>query len=174
MPDTALSIIPRLDDETPRAHAAKVAYVTAGPGRSLDKLRQQIGNRSVRYLEQWSARFDWAATARAWDDQQAAAVARDASDAYRADLEAHRKVSMDTGKVLHAVASNLLSQVNNALTSPRRIEGKDGKWYTLHGVELTSNSLAVASRAMLAALDLQAHALGVDRILTGLTDDSEQ
>ena len=60
--DTATIEIPRLPDETPRAYAARVEYLTMGAGRSLDKLRQNHGKTTATYtrqVENWSAKYGW-------------------------------------------------------------------------------------------------------------------
>jgi hypothetical protein len=168
--------IERLPEESSKAYAARVEYVTAGPQRSLDRLRQNYGKTTAytRQLEVWSARYDWAATARAWDDQQAAAAIQAAAEQYRADLEAHRKKAMDAGQGLYSVAGQLLKKLNSALASPRQIKGEDGLFYTLHGIDFNAAVLTTVSRALQTALDLEAHALGVDKLLPSLeADDSE-
>lgn len=177
MPDpttTEQPTIPRLPNERPERYAARVAYIVAGPDRSLEAVRQKIGKRSVRRLELWSSEDDWVGLARQWDDLMVNLRTRATIDAYRRDLEAHRKKAMDAGRSLFQVGAQLLSQVSTALANPRKIEGKDGKIYNLHGIDLNSASLATAARALTAALDLEAHALGVDRLLPTLeTDDHE-
>ncbi len=174
--ESQVQVVPRLEEESSRAHAMKVAYVTMGPERSLEKLRRKY-NKNTSYLRQlaeWSTQYDWAATARAWDDQQAAAAIQAAADQYRADLEAHRKKAMEAGQGLYTVAGQLLKKLNAALASPRQVEGKDGKLYTLHGIDFTAATLTTVSRALQTALDLEAHALGVDKLLPSLeADDSE-
>lgn len=170
--------IERLPEETPRAYQARVDYITAGPSRSLEKLRQQIGKGSVRYLEQWSSRFDWVECARKYDEAAAHLVTQEALEQYRADLEAHRKKASEAGQALYQVAGQLLKKVNAALATPRQIEGKDGRMYTLHGIDFNSSALGSAlstvTRSFQTALDLEAHALGVDKLLPSLeTDDSE-
>jgi hypothetical protein len=154
----------------------KVAYVTMGPDRSLEKLRQKIGKNTsyTRQLAEWSSQYDWMATARAWDDQQAAAALVHAANKYRADLEAHRKKASDAGQALYTVAGQLLKQVSAALSGPRKIKGEDGKVYTLHGIDLNANSFSVAAKAMQVALDLEAHALSIDKLLPALTNDDSE
>ena len=145
MTTTPATVIPRLADESAKAHAAKVTYVTAGTQRSLEKLRQQIGTRSVRYLELWSAAHDWGATARAWDDQQAAAVEQHARTTYIADLDDHRVRYGLTGKALHAKAVKALALLDPAtMTMPQIVA-------------------AVATAA-----DLEAHALRIGELLPRL------
>lgn len=166
--------VPRLDEESARAHAAKIAYVTMGPDRSLEKVRQKIGKNTsyTRQLAEWSSQYDWAATARAWDDQQAAAALAAAGDAYRRDLEDHRKRYGDAGKALYQVAAQVLKQLSQiAGQQPTVIEGKDGKFYKVSGLELTPATLTTAARAMTIAADLEAHALRLGDILPRLDHD---
>lgn len=169
------TIVPRLDEESARAHAAKIAYVTMGPDRSLEKTRQRLGKSAAGYtrtLEEWSTRFDWAATARAWDDQQAAAALAHAADAYRRDLEDHRKRYGDAGKALYQVAGAVLQRLNKALAQPAQtIKGADGKIYELPGIKITPELLTTAARAMTIAADLEAHALRLADILPKLDHD---
>ena len=155
--NTATIEIPRLPNESARAHAAKVAYVTAGPGRSLEKTRQLLAKDSpgyTRVLKEWSARHDWAATARAWDDQQAAEAIRRAGEAYRAQMERHRTDAMQSGQALYGVAIEMLATLRGQART----------------VEYTPAALATIARALTVALDLQAHALRLDAILPELSD----
>lgn len=169
------TIVPRLDQESARAHAAKIAYVTMGPDRSLEKTRQRLGKDSAGYtrtLEEWSTKFDWPATARAWDDQQAAAVIAAAAEVYRKELEDHRRRYGDAGKALYQVAAQVLKQLSQiAGQQPMVIEGKDGKFYKVSGLELTPATLTTAARAMTIAADLEAHALRLGDILPKLDHD---
>ncbi len=172
--ESQVHVVPRLEQESARAHAMKVAYVTMGPERSLEKIRQKYSKNAsyLRQLAEWSTQYDWAATARAWDDQQAALALADASAQYRADLEDHRKRYGDAGKALYQVAAQLLKQLSQlAGQQPRVIEGKDGKMYKIPGIELTPATLTVASRAMTIAADLEAHALRIGDILPKLDHD---
>lgn len=167
--------IERLPEESARAFRARTEYVTAGPDRSLEKTRQRLGKSAAGYtrtLEEWSSRFDWAATARAWDDQQVAFATQEAANQYRADLEDHRKRYGDAGKALYQVAAQLLTQLSKiAGQPPGIIEGKDGKFYKVPGIELTPATLTVASRAMTIAADLEAHALRIGDLLPKLDHD---
>lgn len=165
--------IPRLEGESSRAYAARVEYVTAGPQRDLRTLAQKL-DKSLTIIGRWSSHYDWVEHARRYDDTLAGMVAQEAADAYRADLEAHRKKAMEAGQGLYAVAGQLLKKLNSALASPRQVEGADGKLYTLHGIDFNAAVLTTVSRALQTALDLEAHALGVDRLLPSLeADDSE-
>lgn len=162
--------IPRLDGETPRAYAARVEYLTAGAGRSLEKLRQSIGMRSVRYLEVWSTRYRWVEHARRYDETLAGLAAQDAATKYRAELEEHRTRYAKTGKDLHAVAAALLAQLGRAVYG-QTIKGADGNTYTIPAIELTAGTITQVSRAITTAADLEAHALRIAELLPRLTTD---
>ena len=164
--------LPRHPDESARAYAARVEYVTMGPGRDLRTLAQKL-DKSLTLVGRWSSQYDWVKSAEEYDNQVAYLTVQEAAEAHRADLAAHRKKAMDAGQALYAVAGQLIKTINAALANPRRIEGKDGKVYVLHAIDITSSTFAIAARAMTTALDLEAHALGVDTVLGKLDNDSE-
>jgi hypothetical protein len=172
-----VSTIERLPDESARAFRARVEYVTMGPDRSLEKTRQRLGKSAAGYkrvLEEWSTRYDWQATAQGWDNQQAAAQSQEAADRYRADLEAHRKRASDAAQGLYTVAAQLIKAMNQALANPRKIEGKDGKMYTLHGIDLNASAYSAAVRGMQTALDIEGHALGLSELMPKLANDDSE
>lgn len=174
MPNIDAITIERLPDETPKAYQARVEYVTAGPQRSLDKLRQHYGRTAAytRQLEQWSSRYDWVECARKFDEQIAFLTTQEAADAYRRDLEDHRKRYGDAGKALYQVAGAVLQRLGKALAQPPTvIEGKDGRTYEIPGVRVTPELLTTAARAMTIAADLEAHALRLGDILPRLDHD---
>lgn len=166
--------LPRLPDESARAYQARVEYVTMGPQRSQDAVSQKLG-KSRQLMYRWASQYDWAGSARQYDEQIAYITIQEAQAKYRADLEAHRKKASDAGQALYAVAGQLITAINKALAGPRKIRDKDGKEYTLHSIDLNANTFSIAARAMQAALDLEAHALAVDVLLPklGQADDSE-
>lgn len=165
--------IPRLESERPERYEARVLYLTMGAARSLEAVRQKIGKRSARRLEEWSREDGWVKLAADYDQTVYTLAANEAADKYRADLEAHRKRAIEAGLSLYTVAGQLLKQVNTALQQPRQIRGEDGKFYTLHGIELNSNTLSIVSRALQVALDLEAHSLSIDKLLPSLTSDHD-
>lgn len=171
--------LPRIEGESARAYAARVEYCTMGAGRSLEKLRGRSGEgsgipRRFNTLAEWSTRFNWGESAKQYDEQIHYLTIQDAAEKYRTDLEAHRKKASEAGQALYAVAGQLIRAINTALAGPKKIKGEDGKMYTLHAIDLTSSTFSIAARAMQTALDLEAHALGVDKILPSLgADDSE-
>lgn len=170
--------LPRIEGESARAYAARVEYVTMGAGRSLERLVERAQSapkarltQRLATLKEWSAQYGWVDSARQYDEQVSYLTIQDAADKHRADLEDHRKKAMDAGRSLYGVAGQMLQQLNVALANPRQIKGEDGKVYVLHGIEMTSATLTTVARALTMALDLSAHALGVDTVLGGETQD---
>jgi len=151
--------IERLPNESAKAHAARVEYVVMGTERSLEKTRQRLGKSSAGYtrtLEEWSARYDWAATARWWDDQQAAAMIAEAQERYREDLADYRKRYGEAGKALFGSSVRLLARINRAVET----------------IELSGpGALALAANGLKTAADLEALALRVEHVLRTLDDD---
>lgn len=171
MPDAPAITIPRLPGERAERHEARVAYLTAGADRSLRGVAQKL-NKSLTLIGRWSVSDGWDEQARAYDSTLANLAARAAAERYLADLAAHGERSRKTAGDLYAVASGLLGQCARAVRG-ERIEGKDGKIYTIPAMELTPSTLATAMRGLVAALDLEAHALGVDKLLGSLTTEGD-
>ncbi len=158
--------LPRLPDESARAYAARVEYVTMGAGRSLDKLRQSYGKTTAytRQLEVWSAQYGWQDSARAYDDQVAYLTVQDAATQYQDDLRAFRIKYGKAGDDLHKVSTAMLSLFARNLQG-QKIEGKDGKTYIIPAVEMNANTLGQIKSALQAAADLEALALRVEGLL---------
>jgi hypothetical protein len=151
MTDRPTIELPRIDDESARAYAARVAYAKMGPQRSLEKLRQQIGNRSVRYLEQWSTKYGWTKSAEDYDRQLTYITLEEAQEAYRADLADYRKRYGDMGKALYGSAVLAMRKINAVLGKPE--------------TELGVGSLITIINAVKTAADLEALALRVEHLL---------
>lgn len=161
--------LPRIEGESARAYAARVEYVTMGPQRSLEILSQKY-TKNIQLFKKWSAQYGWVESAKKYDSDMAYITVNEAAERHRADLEAHRKEAMDSGRVLLQLANGLAKTLSDALQQPRIIEGKDGKKYTLHKVVADAATLTTIGRAYTAALDLKAHALGVESLLAQLND----
>lgn len=164
--------LPRIDGESARAYAARVEYVTMGAGRSLESLSQKY-TKNIQLYKQWSAKYGWVESARQYDEQVAYLTVQESAEKYRADLEAHREKAMTSAKNLLALANALTRIYADALQQPQKIKGADGHMYTLHKVAVDTGTLTTIGRAMTSALDLEAHALGVDTVLGKLDSDSE-
>jgi hypothetical protein len=165
--------LPRLENERPERYEARVNYILMGGDRSLEGVRQKIGKGSVRRIEQWSAEDHWVEQAARYDQMVYTVAAQGQATKYRADLEAHREKAMTSAKNLLALANGLTRLYADALQQPQKIKGADGKTYTLHKIAVDTNTLTTISKATVASLDLEAHALGIDTILGKLDDDSE-
>jgi hypothetical protein len=50
--------LPRLDREHPARYEARTLYVTMGPDRSLEAVRQKLG-KSKALMERWSTQDNW-------------------------------------------------------------------------------------------------------------------
>ena len=154
--------IPRHADESARAYAARVAYVTMGPQRSIDKVaseqkRGKSGATRNTVLMEWSRRYGWVESARQYDEQVAYLTIQEAAAAYRADLEEHRKRYQQSGKALHGVAVEMLTQLRQSART----------------IEYTPAALATISRALTVAADLEAHALRLGELLPKLSGDGD-
>jgi len=150
--------IPRLDEETPRAYAARVEYLTMGPQRSLDKLaghKRGTSGVSNTTAENWSVKYGWGAAAAAYDQTLANLAARAHAESYQRDLEAHRADAMQYGRALCGVAVAMLAQLQAHHKA----------------IEYTPAALATIARALTTGLDLRAHALDLDRLLPTLTSE---
>ena len=147
-------MLERMAGEGAKPHAARVAYVTMGTGRSLERVAQQLG-KSKALMERWSTAWRWADSAATWDAAQADEAQRRAGEAYQLELEAHRRMCLQTGRALCAVATRMLSLLNDKLPT----------------MELTPHHLGVVARALVTAHDLEAHALGVERLMQRMGEE---
>jgi hypothetical protein len=153
--DTPTTTIPRLDNESSRAHEARRIYVEMGPQRSLDKVGQYLGHKGASgIVTRWSRQYDWAATARAWDDQQAAMASMRASAEYQEHLAKQRDDAMNYGIALCNVALQMLNQL--------KAVQKD--------IDYTPAALATIAKALTTGLDLRAHALDLERVIPTLSE----
>lgn len=174
--------LPREEGESARAHAARVEYILAGPGRSFDKLLERFQTATKPpptkrrdTLVDWSTQYDWQAHARRYDDlildMRTQAQTQAEIDAYRRDLEDHRKRYGDAGKNLYVLAAGLTNAIAAQLRG-QTIEGKDGKKYTIPTMKLDQGAITVLARALTIAADLEAHALRLGDILPKLDHDN--
>lgn len=158
--------IPQLLGESPRAHAARVAYITLGAERSTARVGQELG-KSKTLMDRWSSRFEWSSTAKAYDELLASLAAQAHVEQYRKDLEDHRARYQKAGKDLFAVASGFMMVLAQSVRG-QTIEGKDGKRYVIPAIEMTPGALTIAARALATAADLEAHALRIADLMPKL------
>ena len=164
----------QLAAESAQAYEAACAYFSMGADRSMDAVAKRL-SKSSQLMKRWSALHSWVDRSREYDTALTKEAAAAHTTRYLADLEDHRKRSSEAGKALYQVAGVLLRRLNEqAGREPKRIEGKDGKWYEIPGMELNANTLSIVRGAFQTSLDLEAHALGIDEIMPKLgSDDSE-
>ena len=149
MTDTNLTIeLPRLPDESARAYAARVEYVTMGPGRSLETVSQKY-TKNIQLFKRWSVQHGWVESARQYDAQIAYLTIQEASERYRADLVDYRRRYGEVGKALLGVAARLLNKLNRSIDA----------------IEVGPGSLALITNAAKTAADLEALALRVENLL---------
>lgn len=79
------------------------------------------------------------------------------AEQYKRDLEAHRKDAMKYGKALCGVATEMLTTLLKQQKT----------------IDYTPAALATISRALIVGLDLQAHALGLNVLLSQLGDATD-
>jgi hypothetical protein len=155
-----MATVARQENDTPKSYAALCDYIAMGGARSLDTLAERYRSgadpapptRRLTSLKDWSRAQDWQARARAYDDSLAQEASAAHTAAYIASLEAHRKRAQDAGEGVYIVAAKLLQRMNKELDT----------------LEITPATLGVLLRAFTTALDLEAHALGVDALLPAL------
>lgn len=175
MVETPVIEIPRLEGETTKAYAARVEYLTMGAVRSFDKLvgqKQGKNGVSKSAVENWSVRYGWQRSAQEYDETLATLAAQAHAQQYRDDLEDHRKRYQKAGKDLYAVAASLVTTIAQTMRG-RRIIDKDGQVHIIPAMEITTNALSIAARALTTAGDLEAHALRIADLLPKLSDDTD-
>lgn len=162
--------IPRLDNETPRAYAARVEYLTMGAGRSLDKLRQNHGKTTATYTRQaedWSRKYGWRESAAAYDTTLATLAAQRHAAEYDAALAEHRAKVLAKTTSLSKLLDGLEGQILRALTG-QTVEGRDGKMYHIPRMDIEVGAITALMRGRLTVADMEAHALDIPRLRAAL------
>jgi len=167
--------IPRLDEETPRAYAARVEYLTMGAQRSIDKLAQNHGKITAtftRQAENWSVKYGWVQSARLYDQALAGVAVHRHRAEYDAALEAHRTKILDKTTSLTRLLDGLEAQVARAITG-QVVEGKDGKTYYIPKMAIDVSALAALVRGRLTVADMEAHALDIPGLRAALMESAD-
>lgn len=107
--------------ETAKAYKAFCRYRDMDPGkRSLQRLSEDLGNKSIASVKKWSSDHEWVKRAESWD----AEMDRQAREAHLEELTAMRK--------RHArIAEKMLSKVEEFVENMDPLEmkpGDAGKW----------------------------------------------
>lgn len=95
------------DDETARAYRAFEIYRDMGPGRSLERLAQNLGKTKAA-MEQWSVKHGWGERVRAFD----AEAARRASAKSLNDHAEVRARQAQLGRMLQAKGAERIAKLN--------------------------------------------------------------
>ena len=158
----------RLDNESARAYAAFTAYCAMGPGRSLDKVGQQLGYKSATapgHVTRWSTDYQWQTRVRAYDDDAAVEYAASIDATRRAEIEAYRTqvlADADRMRTLWEVTTTRLMERIEALSPD----------------EIAPNQIAPLLRALSALLDTttnqRATVLGVADVLRYLEGQQQR
>jgi hypothetical protein len=157
MPDKPTIELPRLPEESARAYAARVEYVTMGPQRSQEAVSQRLG-KSRQLMYRWATRHDWAGSARQYDEQVSYLSVQEAADKYLIELSDYRKRYGEMGKALYGSAAKMLKKINKMLDSVEAI---------------SPGSLLTVINAAKTAADLEALALRVEHLLNNDEPRSE-
>jgi hypothetical protein len=110
-------------------------------------------------MERWSAADGWVDQARSYDTTLATLAAQEAADAYCRDLERHRETARREGGALLTLARSLITK------AAQKLQSFDGRELT--PAELVA-VIRVAVDATRTGLDLEAHALHLDKLLPQL------
>ena len=142
--------IPYAPGERSKSYEAKVQYLLMGQYRNLRDiaLKQRVSQAQVN---NWAGNYDWNAAAREYDEAVASHKIKLAEETYKRDVEEYMSRYRETGRELQETAMELLRTMRGRITS---------KDFTI-----TQNSLGLASRALMAAADLEAHSLRISEIL---------
>ncbi len=142
-------LLPRLENESARAYAARVEYVTMGAQRSQDAVSQKLA-KSRQLLSRWSVQYDWIGSARKYDEEMSYITVQESADAYRQDLADYRKRYGEMGKALFQASALLLRRVIEQSKT----------------IEVGVGSLTLITNAAKTAADLEALALRVENLLS--------
>lgn len=147
----------RIEGENPKAFEAFVLYRNMGPDRTLAKTAVQLGRVPgyVRYLEEWSADWNWRERARYWDDliEQ---KARERAEAYIPIWEQRRQVALERMMLFSAkLMSKAEAMLDHPIVKEVTRESDDGRnHYTI--IEPAGWTWAGLATVVRTAAELQA------------------
>lgn len=155
--------------ESPQAYAAKVAYITMGASRSIDKVSVQMGgkrgSRSSR-MHEWSSQHGWVAAAEVYDQVMAQRAAAEAAEAYMANLAEYRQRYGQAGTKMHKVGTILMDRCIAILEAPP-VKDKEGN--EVVAMPMNAATLKTAIATILAGADLEALGLQLEDLLPRLS-----
>lgn len=164
--------IPRAESESSKAYRAKCDYLTMGPNRSISKLLSlyratpdSAPSTTERSLKGWSIKYQWAALAAEYDEDESYRLAKKLSDnrkqEWLKELEEFRKIHNQLGRNSVAIVIKLSKRLAAwAETQPETPISPDD----------TTKALEVARvmQSMEKYMDLWGKSLCVDKLLDQL------
>lgn len=152
--------IAQLPDETDKAYDAFLRYLNMGPERTIAAVARQI-NKHATQLKDWATDNRWVERVRQHNAQVAREAQKRATEDYLKDVQEHRDRYMRTGKELHALSRALLGKVAEGLNNG--------------DIPINTGTLNTVARCFQLSVDLEAHALSLDKLMTLLdTDEHSQ
>jgi hypothetical protein len=169
---TMANVPPQRAKESAQAYEAFVEYCLMGADRSQEHVSRKLGKNKVQ-MHRWSTTHDWVARSREYDqavaNENALAVQQKIRRKYLTDLETHRKKSMDAAVGLYTVAGQLLNRLSEQVNQPaRQLFDERGRAVDIPAMEVPAGMLGTIKNTFATALDLEAHALGLDALMPRL------
>lgn len=160
----------RLSDETDAAYQAACVYFTLGAKRSFAKVSAERGTH-ISNIAKWSTRYQWVARARDYDAAMAQEAADKQSAEYCESLARHRKRSEEASSGIYEMSKlvfdNLKTLMDNTV-----VMTDDGR--LMPSAIKAAMVLPGVVKAIQAALDIEAHILGIDKILSSTTISADE
>lgn len=136
--------IPRLDGESIKAYESRVAYITMGHNRSLERVQQKYNRSNTKSrIGQWSSKYDWVEHAKRYDETLASLAARRKAQLYIEDVEKYQKQYKQTGEALLVMGLKLLKRFEDNINT----------------LELTPQAMNALIRLIALSAELRANAL---------------
>lgn len=146
--------------ESAKAYASFVEYLALGRDRSLEKLRQKLGKKTVRHFETWSSANDWVTRAADYDAQMAKETMAAQSEAnVTEEIEKFRARARDTMIACYSHGLQLLAVLKPAIANIDPMKLKPSE---------TASLTRTAIAAVEAGINGEAVMIGVDRLLESL------
>jgi hypothetical protein len=95
-----------IEGETPMAFDAFLIYRAIGPTRSIKKTARKI-KKHYSQIEKWSAKYNWIARAKRWDEE----VAQAEAEAELAEIKAMRRRQIKMALEMQNISSKELKKV---------------------------------------------------------------
>lgn len=151
----------RLDAEGARAFAAFVVYYQQGPQRSLQRVASDL-HKTTRQMEMWSAKHNWVARAKAYDDYQTMLMLEDRKAEHKNKINVYKLRREQLANAAFNLAGRYLDRLKLRL---ERLTDDEI-------AEIPPETLPVCLKtaALLAniALDNQGHSLAVEELMQAL------